>query len=155
MTPEKDAAPATAGTVGEGRKVSNSGESLKTSKPESTKAQSDLLPKIQAAVTAVNEAEGNVTTAQGDLVARSKVLGTLLLEAKKLHPKVKDFEAYLKQVDGLKLSRAYDYLRIAGGRATDEELRKEARERKQNPAQSGSPYRNRNQSSRNRSLRIP
>jgi hypothetical protein len=83
------------------------------------------------------------------------VLGTLLLEAKKLHPKVKDFEAYLKQVDGLKLSRAYDYLRIAGGRATDEELRKEARERKQNPAQSGSPYRNRNQSSRNRSLRIP
>jgi hypothetical protein len=32
-------------------------------------------------------------------------------------------------VNGLKLSRAYDYLRIAGGRTTDEELRKDARER--------------------------
>jgi hypothetical protein len=44
---------------------------------------------------------------------------------------VKDFEAFLKRVDGLKLSRAYDLLRLAGGRTTDEELKKDARERKQ------------------------
>jgi hypothetical protein len=44
---------------------------------------------------------------------------------------VKDFEAFLKKVKGLKLSRAYDLLRLAGGRTTDEELRKDARERKQ------------------------
>jgi hypothetical protein len=56
----------------------------------------DLLAKIQDAVAAVNQA-------QGDLIAKSKTLGTLLLEAKALHPKVKDFEAYLKRVDGLSL----------------------------------------------------
>ena len=38
-------------------------------------AQSELLPKIQAAVTAVNEAEGTVIQAQGELVAKSKALG--------------------------------------------------------------------------------
>jgi hypothetical protein len=63
-------------------------------------------------------------------VSRSQALGLLLLEAKKQHPKKKDFETYLKSVDGLSLSRAYDYLRLAGGRTTDEELREEARERK-------------------------
>jgi hypothetical protein len=52
-----------------------------------------------------------------------------LLEAKKRHPKVKDFKAFLKGVNGLKLSRAYDLLRLAGGRTTDEELRQDARER--------------------------
>jgi hypothetical protein len=88
-----------------------------------------LLSKIQEAVTAANEAEKYVTTAQAELVSRSKAIGLLLLEAKKLHPAVKDFEAFLKRVDGLKRSRAYDYLRIAGGRTTDEELRKDARER--------------------------
>jgi hypothetical protein len=31
-----------------------------------------------------------------------------LLEAKKLHPKVKDFNAFLSRVEGLKLSHAYD-----------------------------------------------
>jgi hypothetical protein len=53
----------------------------------------------------------------------------LLLEAKKLHPAVKDFETFLQKVHGLKLSRAYDLLRLAGGRTTDEELRKENRDR--------------------------
>jgi hypothetical protein len=81
-----------------------------------------LLAKIQDAVAAVSRAEG-------DLVAKSKTLGTLLLEAKQQHPAVKDFETYLKRVDGVSLSRAYDYMRIAGGRTTDEELRKDARER--------------------------
>ena len=44
---------------------------------------------------------------------------------------MKDFETFLKRVDGLKLSRAYDLLRLAGGRTTDEELKKDARERQQ------------------------
>jgi len=90
----------------------------------------DLLEKIKHAVATVNEAEQAAETAKAELVSRSKAVGLLLLEAKKLHPKVADFEAFLKNVDGLKLSRAYDYLRIAGGRATDEELRQEARDRK-------------------------
>jgi hypothetical protein len=89
-----------------------------------------LLAKLNVAVKAANEAETSVTAAQAELVSRSKVVGLLLLEAKKQHPKVKDFEAYLKRVDGLKLSRAYDLLRLAGGRTTDEELRKETRERR-------------------------
>jgi hypothetical protein len=90
-----------------------------------------LLNEINEAVAAANKAEETVTTAQAELVSRSKTVGLLLLEAKKLHPVVKDFEVFLKRVHGLKLSRAYDYMRIAGGRATDEELRKDARERKQ------------------------
>ena len=90
-----------------------------------------LLTKINAAVAAANEAESTVATAQAELVSRSKAVGVLLLEAKKLHPAVKDFEAFLKRVDGLKLSRAYDLLRLAGGRTTDEQLKKDARERQQ------------------------
>lgn len=89
----------------------------------------ELLGKINAAVAAANEAEKSVTTAQAELVSRSKAVGLLLLEAKKLHPAVKDFEAFLKRVDGLKLSRAYDLLRLAGGRTTDEEIRKATRDR--------------------------
>ena len=90
-----------------------------------------LLTKINKAVAAANEAEKTVTTAQAELVSRSKTVGMLLLEAKKLHPAVKDFEAFLKRVDGLKRSRAYDLLRLAGGRTTDEELKKDARDRQQ------------------------
>jgi hypothetical protein len=89
----------------------------------------DLLAKVNAAVKAANEAEATLTTAQAELVSRSKKVGLLLLEAKGLHPAVKDFEAFLKRVDGLKLSRAYDLLRLAGGRTTDEEIRKDTRER--------------------------
>jgi hypothetical protein len=88
-----------------------------------------LLTKINAAVAAANKAENTVTTAQAELVSRSKTVGLLLLEAKKLHPAVKDFEAFLKRVDGLKLSRAYDLMRLAGGRTTDEEIRKATRDR--------------------------
>src|ERR1700730_3424042 len=90
-----------------------------------------LLTKLNAAVKAATEAETSVTTAQAEFVSRSKAVGLLLLEAKKLHPQVKDFEAYLERVDGLKLSRAYDCMRVAGGRTTDDELRKDARERQQ------------------------
>jgi hypothetical protein len=88
-----------------------------------------LLTKIKEAVAAANEAEKTVTTAQAELVSRSKAVGLLLLEAKKLHPTKKDFEAFLERVDGLKLSRAYDLLRLAGGRVTDEQLKKETRDR--------------------------
>jgi hypothetical protein len=89
----------------------------------------ELLPKIQDAVQAANEAERAASAARDELVSRSKALGLLLLEAKRMHPTRKAFEEYLSQVDGLKISRAYDLLRLAGGRTTDEELRKEARER--------------------------
>jgi len=88
-----------------------------------------LLGKINAAVADHNAAEKAVTTAQSELVSKSKVVGHLLLEAKNRHPKVADFESFLKRVNGLGRSRAYDLLRLAGGRTTDEELRKDARER--------------------------
>jgi hypothetical protein len=89
----------------------------------------DLLAKINAAVAAANEAETAVTTAQDVLVSRSKAVGLLLLEAKKLHPVAADFETFLEQVHGLKKTRAYDLMRLAGGRTTDEEIRKATRER--------------------------
>jgi hypothetical protein len=89
----------------------------------------DLLAKINTAVAAANEAEQTVTTAKAELVSRSKAVGLLLLEAKKLHPVTEDFKAFLKRVDGLKLSRACDCMRVAGGRTTDEEIRQATRER--------------------------
>jgi hypothetical protein len=81
-----------------------------------------LLARLNSAVAAANEAEA-------EHLSRSKRVGLLLLEAKKLHPAVKDFEAFLKRVDGLKLARAYDLMRLAGGRTTDEEIRKATRDR--------------------------
>ena len=90
-----------------------------------------LLVRINEAVAAVNKAEKTAETVKTVIVSRSKVVGKLLLEAKKLHPAVKDFEAFLKRVDGLGRSRAYDLLRLAGGRTTDEELRKDARDRQE------------------------
>jgi len=93
-----------------------------------SKTETELLREINKAVAAANEAEQVVKTAKTELVSRSKTVGLLLLEAKKLHPAVKDFEAFLKPVDGLKLSRAFDCMRIAGGRITDEELKKDTRE---------------------------
>jgi hypothetical protein len=90
---------------------------------------SALLDAIKLAVAAANAAEQGVTTAQAEHLSRSMRVGTLLLEAKKLHPATEDFKAFLKKVDGLGLSRAYDLMRLAGGRTTDEELRKETRDR--------------------------
>jgi hypothetical protein len=100
-----------------------------TTSTAATAADTALLAKINAAVKAANVAEQSAVTAQAELISRSKEVGLLLLEAKKLHPTVKDFDAFLKRVDGLKLSRAYDLMRLAGGRTTDEELRKDARDR--------------------------
>jgi hypothetical protein len=57
--------------------------------------EAELLTKINEAVAAANEAETRVTTAQTELVSRSKTVGLLLLEAKKLYPAVKAFEAFL------------------------------------------------------------
>ncbi len=107
--------------------------------PKSNAEDVALVAKITEAVKAANEAEKIAETAQTELVSRSKQVGLLLLEAKKLHPAVKDFEAFLKRVDGLQLSRAYDLLQLAGGRTTDEELRKEARERKRKSRASKKP----------------
>jgi hypothetical protein len=53
----------------------------------------------------------------------------LLLEAKELHPAVKDFLAFLKRVKGLKRSRAYDMMCVADGRKTVEEIREATRNR--------------------------
>ena len=92
-------------------------------------ADIDLLVKINAAVKTANVAEQSAATAQAELISRSKEVGLLLLEAKKLHPTVKDFDAFLKRIDGLKLSRAYDLMQLAGGRTTDEEIRKDTRDR--------------------------
>ena len=77
----------------------------------------------------INKAVATMAAAQTELVSRSKAVGELLLMAKKLHPAKKDFDAFLRRVNGLHISRAYDLLRLAGGRVTDEELRQEARER--------------------------
>jgi hypothetical protein len=97
--------------------------------PAAPRQDAELLAKINEAVAAANEAETKVKTAQAELVSRSKTVGLLLLEAKKLRPAVKDFEAFLGKVQGLKLSRAYDCMRVAGGRTTDEEIRKATRDR--------------------------
>ena len=91
----------------------------------------DLIERLNVAVKAADEVQAQVGAANAELISRSKAVGLLLLEAKKLHPKVKDFDAFIQQVHGLQLSRAYDLLRLAGGRTTDEELKKDARERKQ------------------------
>jgi hypothetical protein len=85
----------------------------------------DLLQRINTAVKAANE-----TKAEYD--SRSKAVGTLLLELKKLHPATKDFKAVLeKQVEGLRsLSWAYICMDMAAGRVTHEEVKKVERERK-------------------------
>jgi hypothetical protein len=120
-------------TVERTRKFREKAETGKAAKskaaPAVAGAADALLTKINAAVAEVNKAEKVVTTAQAELVSKSRVVGQLLLEAKKRHPKVAEFEAFLKRVDGLKLSRAYDLMRLAGGRTTDAELREDARER--------------------------
>jgi hypothetical protein len=48
----------------------------------------ELLRKINSAVKEMIDAHGGY-------ISHSKIVGGLLLEAKKLHPTVKDFEAFL------------------------------------------------------------
>jgi hypothetical protein len=104
-------------------------EEVKTVNPKNP--TDALLRKITKAVRAVDEAAQTVNVAQAELISREKAVGFLLLEAKKLHPTVMDFAAFLEQRVGLSLSRAYDFMRVAGDRITGDELREEARLRKQ------------------------
>ena len=95
----------------------------------------ELLATINEAVAAANEsAQTKVATAQAELVSRSKTVGLLLLEAKKLHPAVKDFEAFLKRVQGLHLSRAYDLLRLAVDAPLTKNSRRKLASASRNPA---------------------
>lgn len=89
----------------------------------------ELLTKLNAAVKELDAADQTV-------VAKAKVVGTLLLEARKVH-KGLAFNEFLKKVQGLQRSRAYEIMKMVGGRKTDDEIkqaieadRKEKRERK-------------------------
>ena len=92
-------------------------------------AADKLLARLDEAVAAVNEAQKIAETAKAELISRSMTVGRLLLEAKKLYPALKDFNAYLAKVKGLGQSRAYELLALAGGRKTDEEIRQATRDR--------------------------
>lgn len=91
----------------------------------------ELLKKIDAAAEAVNAAEKVLATAQTEHVPKCKALGLALLELKKRYPKITDFEAKLKECRHVKLATAYDYMRLVGGRKTDEEIRQAEQERKE------------------------
>jgi hypothetical protein len=89
-----------------------------------------LIGKINEAVAAYNKTEETVKTAQAERASRGKVVGMLLLEAKKQYPKTDDFIAFLKRTNGVSYSWACDLMKLAGGRITEAELRKDAAERK-------------------------
>jgi hypothetical protein len=94
---------------------------------DNAKTEAELLTKINEAIAAHDEA-------QKEQVSRAKTVGLLLLEAKKkLHLKGKDFEAFVDKVEGIKVKRswAYDCIKLAGGRITEADLKKGARERAQ------------------------
>jgi hypothetical protein len=108
-----------------------------------TSKSEELLTKINEAVAAVNEAVAVVAkadaafsdaaktlnAAQTERQSRMKTVGLLLLEARKLHRKnVEGWKAFLAKVN-LERSRAYDFMRIAGGKMTEDELRDGAAER--------------------------
>jgi hypothetical protein len=80
-------------------------------------AADTLLKQINAAMKAANKAEAALRE-------------TLVSCSKKNRP-AKDFEAFLQRVDGLQLSRAYDCMRVAGGRTTNQEIRKATKDRVQ------------------------
>jgi hypothetical protein len=92
----------------------------------------DLLERINAAVKAANEAEHHAETAKTEYVSRSRTWGALLLEAKKIHPRPKDWDRFLSQVVGLKKSRVADLLKIAGGPSVAAQLEEEERQKKAN-----------------------
>ena len=88
-----------------------------------------LLGKINRAVAGLIVEELAVCKAHDRLESKWKEVGELLIEAKRQHPQVKAFEAFLKRVSGLHRSRAYELMRIAGGEITEEKQRKDTRER--------------------------
>jgi hypothetical protein len=63
--------------------------------------------------------------AQSKSLRAAKELGLLLIEAKKRYPKVKDFEAFLKDAGGVKLARAYELIGLVGGRIDEAKHREE------------------------------
>jgi hypothetical protein len=75
----------------------------------------DLLAKIRQAVKLRNEALATFETSRETFTSRAKDVGALLIEARK-GKTVKEFDAYLKQVEGLSLSWAYEAMALAGGR---------------------------------------
>jgi hypothetical protein len=91
----------------------------------------ELLKKIDAAAEAVNASLKIIETAKADHLPKCKVLGLALLELKQRYPKVTDFEAKLKECKYVKLSAAYDYMRLAGGRKTDGEILQAEREHRE------------------------
>jgi hypothetical protein len=104
--------------------------------------ENQLLTKINEAVAAANEANeaSNVAAAaaneawkrvkktQDVAASRNMTVGKLLLEAKK---QVKDFDAFLKRVVGLKKARVRELMAIAGGDITEEESKRNTRQRVQ------------------------
>ena len=88
-----------------------------------------LLGKINRAVAGLIVEELAVCKAHDRLESKWKEVGELLIEAKRHHPQVKAFEAFLKRISGLHRSRAYELMKIAGGGTTEEEVREETRAR--------------------------
>jgi len=108
----------------------------RTTAPASSGDDKDLLAKLTAAVKEANDAKARLDTANAaaekekvEYTSKSKPVGLLCLEVRKLHPTVKDFEAFLKKVQGLSLSWAYDCMRVAGGRITHEQLKEATKKR--------------------------
>jgi hypothetical protein len=112
--------------------LDRTGATPATDKPDPTLTDVDLINKINTAVIEANKAEKELESTRNVVVSTGKVVGELLLELKKRHPKVVEFEGILKnRVQGLtSLSRAYDLMKLAGGRITDQQLRDEAAARK-------------------------
>ena len=90
----------------------------------------NAVARVNAAEEVVADTEKAATEAKDLRDARSLELGKLLLEAKSLHASKETFDAFLDRFVVLQPSRAYDYIRIARGKTTAEELKKEQRERK-------------------------
>jgi hypothetical protein len=86
-----------------------------------------LLGKINRAVAGLVVEELEVCKAHDRLESKWKEVGELLIEAKRHHPQVKAFDAFLKRVSGLHRSRAYELMKIAGGGTTEEEVREVTR----------------------------
>ena len=117
-----------------------------------TNVSPELLEKIAAAVASVDAIDKKIwdfteaiTDAQKERDALSEELGHLLIEAKAFHVSKKTFDAFVEKYVGLKKSRVYELMRIAGGKTTDETVKKKQRERKaksrtkKKQSKSGSP----------------
>jgi hypothetical protein len=80
-------------------------------------ADRDLIKRIDAAC-------GFVETAKAAWFDRSVELGKLLREAKQCHPKLADFEAFLKETKvGINMRWAYECIAMAGDPKEAERLR--------------------------------